>query len=93
MRLIYYIIGFRWYIITLCYYVIHTCNTNNLIYIFPLVWLINNNYYLQESSHQYWPVEGQVAQFGEFVVDLINQEEWSGFTVRTLDILQNKVVV
>ena len=34
-----------------------------------------------------------MAQFGEFIVNLINQEEFSGFTVRTLDILQNKVVV
>ena len=52
-----------------------------------------SNNYLQESSCQYWPVEGQVAQFGEFKVYLINQEELNGFTVRTLDILQNKVVV
>ena len=50
---------------------------------------LDNN--LQESSCQYWPVEGQVTQFGEFKVDLINQEELSGITVRTLDILQNKV--
>ena len=50
-----------------------------------------NNNSLQESSCQYWPVEGQVAQFGEFKVYLINLEESSGFTVRTLDILQNRV--
>ena len=34
-----------------------------------------------------------MAQFGEFKVDLINQEELSGFTIRTLDILQYKVAI
>ena len=34
-----------------------------------------------------------MSQFGEFKVDLINQEELSGFTIRTLDILQYKVAI
>ena len=34
-----------------------------------------------------------MAQFGEFKVDLINQEELTGFTIRTLDILQYKVAI
>ena len=55
-----------------------------------IMWIFNINN-IQESNCQYWPVEGQVAQFGEFIVDLINQEELSGFTIRTLEILQNKV--
>ena len=46
---------------------------------------------IQESSCQYWPVEGQVAQFGEFTVELIGQEDLSGFTIRTLEIQQSKV--
>ena len=46
---------------------------------------------IQESSCQYWPVEGQVAQFGEFTVELIGQEDLNGFTIRTLEIQQSKV--
>ena len=34
-----------------------------------------------------------MSQFGEFKVDLINQEELGGFTIRTLDILQYKVAI
>ena len=56
-------------------------------------WEMKLMYYmlLQESSCQYWPVEGEMAQFGEFKVDLINQEELNGFTVRILDIILNKL--
>ena len=46
---------------------------------------------IQESSCQYWPVEGQVAQFGEFTVELIGLEDLNGFTIRTLEIQQSKV--
>ena len=40
---------------------------------------------------QYWPKIGQMMKFGKYVVDLISETEYDGFTVRTISILQDKV--
>ena len=47
--------------------------------------------FLQESSYQYWPPIGQVIVFGEYTVDLISEEPLTGFTVRKISVLDNKV--
>ena len=44
----------------------------------------------QESSYQYWPSSG-VQNFGEYMVDLIGEEQLKGFTIRTLSVLEAKV--
>ena len=46
---------------------------------------------VQESSYQYWPPVGQVIVFGENTVDLISEEPLTGFTVRKISVLDNKV--
>ena len=48
--------------------------------------------YFQEASCQYWPITvGQLAVFGEYTVDLISEEAFEGFTIRTISILHKKV--
>jgi hypothetical protein len=41
---------------------------------------------------KYWPnVVGELAEFGEYMVDLITKEALDGFIVRTLSVLHVKV--
>ena len=47
---------------------------------------------MQESCWQYWPdTVGEVTEFGEYIVDLISEEILTGFTIRTLSVLNKKV--
>ena len=46
--------------------------------------------YVQETCHQYWPSSGSLT-VGEFTVELIQEERLSGFTLRNLSIVNNKV--
>ncbi len=50
------------------------------------------NIVFQESSFQYWPAVGKMVKFGEYTVDLISEEILEGFTIRTLSVLNKKVV-
>ena len=45
---------------------------------------------VQETCYQYWPSSGSLT-VGEFTVDLIQEERLSGFTLRNLSIVNNKV--
>ena len=44
----------------------------------------------QEVSYQYWPVHSSV-KFGEYTVELLDEERREGFVVRTLSV--NSAVV
>jgi hypothetical protein len=49
--------------------------------------------YFQESSCQYWPdAVGELAEFGDYTVDLISEEDLEGFTIRTLSVLNKQVL-
>ena len=45
---------------------------------------------LQEVCYQYWPSSGSQA-FGEFKVELLEQEQQTGFLIRNLAISHMKV--
>ena len=47
--------------------------------------------HLQESCFRYWPKLNQVTTIGDFEVDLISEEVLSGFTIRNISILHQKV--
>ena len=48
--------------------------------------------FVQESCWQYWPdTVGEVTEFGEYIIDLISEETLTGFTIRTLSVLNKKV--
>ena len=61
-----------------------------------LTWceFIRHTYFvLQESSFQYWPsAVGLLNDFMEYTVDLISEETLEGFTIRTLSVLNKKVI-
>ena len=44
----------------------------------------------EEASTQYWPDSG-MAQFGEYTVDLLEEEVLEGFSIRELSVLESKV--
>ena len=44
----------------------------------------------QESSAQYWPSDG-IAQYGEYTVDLLGEEQLEGFTIRVLSVMDANV--
>ena len=49
---------------------------------------------LQECCYQYWPTTaGKSVQFGEYTVELTSEEVLTGFTIRTLDLLNTKVII
>ena len=59
-----------------------------------LVCIVMLSYYVfvQESCWQYWPdTVGEVTEFGEYIIDLISEEALTGFTIRTLSVLNKKV--
>ena len=67
---------------------------NGLFYQKHLVCIVMLSYYLfvQESCWQYWPdTVGEVTEFGEYIIDLISEETLTGFTIRTLSVLNKKV--
>ena len=44
----------------------------------------------QEASAQYWPDSG-IVHFGEFAVDLLEEEKVQGFIIRCLSVMDTKV--
>ena len=45
----------------------------------------------QEVCSQYWPDNGSVTSFGEFTIDNLGEESVSGFVIRQLSVLSEKV--
>lgn len=46
----------------------------------------------KEVCAQYWPgVKGEVMEYQDYSVDLIDEEILSGFTIRNLSVLEHKV--
>ena len=57
-----------------------------------MIYVLTVIVYPQESSCQYWPGDvGQMTKFGEYIVNLISEEALEGFTIRTVNVLHNKV--
>ena len=46
---------------------------------------------LQEVCYQYWPAGKSTQSYGEFSVELVNEERKRGFILRTLSVQQAKV--
>ena len=46
----------------------------------------------QEASAQYWPDRG-TTQCGEFAIDMLQEEQLEGFTIRNLSVTDTKVEV
>ena len=46
---------------------------------------------LQEVCYQYWPAGKRTQSYGEFSVELVNEERKRGFILRTLSVQQAKV--
>ena len=46
---------------------------------------------LQEVCYQYWPAGKRTQSYGEFSVELVNEERKKGFILRTLSVQQAKV--
>ena len=46
---------------------------------------------LQEVCHQYWPDTG-TTQIGEYIIDLLGEEQKEGFIIRMLGIRHEKVI-
>ena len=46
----------------------------------------------QEASAQYWPDRG-TTQCGEFAIDMLQEEQLEGFTIRNLSVTDTKVQV
>ena len=44
----------------------------------------------QEASAQYWPDRG-TAHCGEFAIDMLQEEQQEGFTIRNLSVTDTKV--
>ena len=45
---------------------------------------------VQETCYQYWPSSGSQT-FGEFTVELLGEEQLSGFSIRNFSLINNKV--
>ncbi len=45
----------------------------------------------QEACARYWPEEGEMDVGGDYVVDLLEDEELQGFNIRKLSVLEVKV--
>ena len=46
---------------------------------------------LHEVCYQYWPAGKRTQSYGEFSVELVNEERKRGFILRTLSVQQAKV--
>ena len=42
------------------------------------------------ASAQYWPSSG-IAQYGEYIVDLLGEEKLEGFNIRNLSVIDIEV--
>ena len=47
--------------------------------------------HIQEVCCQYWPSTGLIA-VGEYIVELLGEEKMKGFIIRTLSIVDRKVL-
>ena len=46
----------------------------------------------QEASAQYWPDRG-TAHYGKFAIDMLQEEQLEGFTIRNLSVTDTKVEI
>ena len=46
---------------------------------------IHKSCHIQEVCYQYWPGSGSVV-YGEYTVELLNEEKLEGFVLRTLSV-------
>ena len=45
-----------------------------------------------EASAQYWPDRG-TAHYGKFAIDMLQEEQLEGFTIRNLSVTDTKVEI
>ena len=59
--------------------------------LFPILCWHNLFIPIQEVCYQYWPAGKSTQSYGEFSVELVNEERKGGFILRALSVLQAKV--